>query len=504
MKKHNTLFSNVTPPTTKIARPKKVFTTPVQGNLGKGLTSEQYHGILNNIGDLQDKTAVQRADYNAYVEKNEKATVRSDYNIADITELAKSLELLIYDLQNKFKVQDKWNAIFKQSLKESGDPSSILAVINGESEDLKRRIAELERKLSDAIKGNQDLFNSQSMSQDSQSIQIQNLIRILQELPGFVTNIESICNKADGGFELKYKTIKFDNINLDAELPQKPPSTDSTEEEYKKVDDGRDYDGDEQFGTPDPEGEKDDGLEKEEIVTDPMSSAETAVTVSSPTDMKFNALYAEQTKLTDVNKSLTEMKNAITSLQSSTPTIVTLFSAMITVYAGGPGISSKLLASDALSLSVTRSPNQWNLTVTVSSTSLDFTLASVVTSTITARGATSFEDDHYQSRGDGPFSSIVNRISSSSSRSYSVDLKQYSQGDGNNDSWGEDQWNGKNGVFQFYIVGFGTIGTVAGQSPTVNVTIPNAPEFTASCGERVETPIEPTPEPEPEPAPEET
>lgn len=503
MRKHNMLLGTAAPPTKSFQKPKQVITTPMGGGSGTSLTHQQYSNILKNINQLHEQGAVQRKEYEEYVDYNEKATVRSDYNINEITTLAKSLELLIYDLQRKLKVQDKWNEYFKTQINLLNDDSGITNIIDSRISQVSDKLQEAEDRLNNNLANNNsgEVYDRVEVLEK----QVKNLVRILERLPGFVTSIDSICNKDAGGFDIKYKTISFDDIDLNAELPVVPdeePDTDP-EEDY----DNRDPNGGEEE-IPDYPWDKPDVPDPEPIL-DPISSAQTEVTLTSPVDMKFSKLYADSTKLTDINKALTEtkdaitqIKTAITSLQSSTPTIIPLFVATINVYQGGPAIGAKVLASNDLSLGISRSANQWNLTLTIKSTSTEFSLYGVSTSIISGHDAPDYNDELHSGRGDGVFTTIVNRIYSSSKRDWGIDLRQYSQGNENNNSWGGDQWDGTHGVYAFYIIGFGTIGTTSSSSsPTVNITPPTVPttaDFTESCGAKSEVEIKPEPEPEPE------
>lgn len=322
MRKHNTLFGTATQPTKKFETPKRVVTVPTSGNLGKGLTHEQYKNILDNIDDLQNKATIQRNDYDAYVDYNEKATTRSDYNIADITELAKSLERLIYDLQQKQKQQEKWNAYFKQLLIGASDRSDVTAIFDEQLAQLEDKLRALELKLENSFdtSGITELF--QTMEQ--QTKQIQNLVRILKQLPGFVTSIDKLCTIENGGFTITFQTVKFDNINLDAELPVEP-DPDPDEEIEGDVSEDKEADGgDEESSVPE-DNRTDDTPDP---VLDPIKSALTEVTLTSPADFKFknlfadnvtvtNTITAETSKIEDVNESIKALSDGLTALAAA-------------------------------------------------------------------------------------------------------------------------------------------------------------------------------------------
>ena len=455
MRKHNTFNSRVIPPTTTIVRPKKVFTTPVQGNLGKGLTSEQYNGILGNIGDLQEKAAVQRSEYDAYVEKNEKATVRSDYNIADITALAKSLELLIYDLQNKLKKQDKWNALFNQQISQASDSSGVLEIVQSRIDQLDDKIKRVTDELKQSVEGLSGVTNQLNGDASGQTKQIQNLVRILQALPGFVTDIESICNKADGGFDITFKTVKFDNIDLDAELPEEP---DTEPEEPVEPDDGKDDSGGEEEPNPD---DREDEPEPEPN-TNPISSAQTSVTVTSPTDIAFNNIYAD---------------NVVTPTPPKEAAIEVIYSGYISLWQQGDSWRLAQYGKYAYQGEPTTEVNDVNLYLHFP-TGHSITSVSV-TPKRTARGDTS-------GRNAGGLVTVYADLVGNKS----VRFWQISQSDSNNDSWGIDAWKPDAGITDIWVTVFGA--TTSSSSSTEPI-----PALTPSCGERIETPIEPEPEPEP-------
>ncbi len=462
MRKHNTFNSRVIPPTTTIVRPKKVFTTPVQGNLGKGLTSEQYNGILGNIGDLQEKAAVQRSEYDAYVEKNEKATVRSDYNIADITALAKSLELLIYDLQNKLKKQDKWNALFNQQISQASDSSGVLEIVQSRIDQLDDKIKRVTDELKQSVEGLSGVTNQLNGDASGQTKQIKNLIRILQALPGFVTNIDSVCNKADGGFEINYSAVKFDNIDLDAEIPgedEKGDIIDPNEPEEPEPGDSRDPSGDDEE-EPNPDDREDEP--EPEPNTNPVSSAETKVTVTSPTDIAFDNVYAN---------------NVITPTPPKEAAIEVIYSGYISLWQDGAQWRLAQYGKYAYQGEPTAEVNDVNLYLRFP-TGHSITSVSV-TPKRTARGDTS-------GRNAGGLVTVYADLVDSKS----VRFWQISQSDSNNDSWGIDQWKPDAGITDIWVTVFGA--TTSSSSSTEPI-----PTLTPSCGERIETPIEPEPEPEP-------
>lgn len=320
--RHNTLFNKVTPPPKHFTKPKKVVTVPVTGNLGKGLTREQYQGILGSIDNLNEATAVQRKEYDAYVDYNEKATVRSDYNIADITKLAKSLERLIDDLQKKWKVQEKWNAYFKQALASLSENNDINILVDDKVSMLEQKIKDLEDQLNSLDLNS--LVVEYTQNNESSSKYIQNLLRVLQQLPGIVTDIEAICTKAEGGFTIKYKTVKLSDIDLDAELPEPEPDPNEPKDPEPEIPYPEDPDNEES-------GEYDEdklGKPKDPKGTDAVKSKQTEVELSSPTDFKFknlfadnvtvtNTITAETSEIKDVNASIQALSDGLTALAAA-------------------------------------------------------------------------------------------------------------------------------------------------------------------------------------------
>ena len=473
MKQHNTLFGKATPYTKQFSLPKRVVTTPVNGNLGKGLTHEQYKDILDNIDSLKDKTTAQGMSFDEYVTYNEKATVRSDYNIADITELAKSLELLIYDLQRKWKQQEKWNKYMKQLILSAGDMTNISVLIDDKISELEQRIMELEKQLGST--NNNDSTVEVTNELEEQLNKIKNIERILKDIPGIVTDIASICNIAEGGFTLEYHTAKFSDIDLDAEVPEED------EPGSEVVDPGGD-------DSEEPSGEVvDPGGDDEPVNTEAYKSNLQKITVASPTDMSFNKLYASTTSLTDIHRTLEQMKSAIEQIQSTPvstgPKMTVLFSAEITIYQSGPSITKQVSAFDGLKLADKISANKYNLTLDVSATDgTIFELTSVCTNVITTNNV-SFVDEAHSGRSNGGLVSILSSISSGTGNNYTVYFQQFCQSDDNNDSWKNYWWESGKATQKFSVTGFGTIkdSTSGSSVPPVDITIPELSTLSPSC-----------------------
>lgn len=501
MRQHNMLLGQATLPKKQVTRPKQVLTGGVLGNTGRGLSYQQYQGLVKGIDNLKETTTVQRKEYDEYVDYNEKATVRSDYNIADMTKLAKSLEHIIDDLRKKWAVQEKWNAYFKQMIENANNGVVSESTLESRLDALQSQIQQLQNK----DNSNTLVTLSQGIQQqlDEKTKQITNLVRILQQLPGFVTSIDEICNKLDGGFDIKYKTVSFDDIDLDAELPVEPDSEDDNI--LNQPSENPDA-GDTEEELPQPENPNPDEPDPEPVL-DPISSAQTEVTLTSPADMKFSKLYADSTKLTDINTSLNgtktaieQIKNAIVSLQSSTPTITIVYVATINVYESGPVVINSRGSSSDMKFSCSR--DRCRLTLNVTSTSTQFRIDSAVCNLRFAENHADFGGGEHSGRGSGAMSVLACRAYSSSNTNWSVDVYQFAQGNSNNNSWFSPEWNGKQGVFTIDVIAFGTIGTTSSSSsPTVNITPPTVPtttDFTQSCGTSTSKEIPPEPKPEPE------
>lgn len=498
MRKHNTLFGTATQPTKKFETPKRVVTVPTSGNLGKGLTHEQYKNILDNIDDLQNKATIQRNDYDAYVDYNEKATTRSDYNIADITELAKSLERLIYDLQQKQKQQEKWNAYFKQLLIGASDRSDVTAIFDEQLAQLEDKLRALELKLENSFdtSGITELF--QTMEQ--QTKQIQNLVRILKQLPGFVTSIEKICSTSTST-ELVYNTIKFDSIDLDAELPVEP-DPDPDEEIEGEVSEDKDADGgDEESSIPE-DNRTDDTPDP---VLDPIKSALTEVTMQFPSTLIANRVAGEHSQFADINSTLKQMKDAIESLASaeSTEGISILFTAYIKI-TGTQDAPSAILASkrtfdDGLSLKLRVNGRTLYLEVEHSTTM--FTIYSVSTNIVDSRDGTNYTPDKQNSGdGNGGLVSVSTKITNDNQYKQTVMFRQFSQGNDHNNSWSDDNWYGGYGVTGLFVTGYGVYTKSSSSSSGITIDLPTeiAKDQLAGCGTKTEKDITPKPEPAPE------
>ena len=475
MKQHNTLFGKATPYTKQFSLPKRVVTTPVNGNLGKGLTHEQYKDILDNIDSLKDKTTAQGMSFDEYVTYNEKATVRSDYNIADITELAKSLELLIYDLQRKWKQQEKWNKYMKQLILSAGDMTNISVLIDDKISELEQRMAQLELMINS--NNSNDLEVNINNEFGDQLNKIKNIERILKGLPGIVTNIDSICNKEEGGFQLNYNTIKFSDINLDAELPDEEPD-----------DDVEEVPGDADSSAPDADQDTSDITEESDGKgVSAYEQNATVVSMSSPTEMSFSKVYAPSTSLTDIHSTLEQMKSAIEQIQSTPvstgPKMTVLFSAEITIYQSGPLITKQVSAFDGLKLTDKISANKFNLTLDVSATDgTAFELTSVCTNVITTNNV-SFVDESHSGRSNGGLISILSSISSGVGNNYTVSFQQFCQSDDNNDSWKNYWWESGKATQKFSVTGFGTIKDSSSSSSgsPVDITLPELSTLSPSC-----------------------
>ena len=515
MRKHNTLLGQATLPKKQFTRPKQVLTGGVLGNTGRGLSYQQYQGLVKGIDGLKDATTVQRKEYDEYVDYNEKATVRSDYNIEDITRLAKSLEHIIDDLRNKWKVQQKWNSYFNFMISNASDPTNTNVIIDDRVTELKQQINELQRQITSG-QDNSAIIELRNEF-DQITVQAKNILRVLQSIPGIVTSLDSICNRTENGFEIKYKTINFKDIDLNAALP-------------KDMEDPDENDGD---ANPDA-GEPDASLPTEGGGGDPpapggynpdeddrgqpippegepaFSQAQKETILVSPVDMKFSKLYAESTKLTDINKALTEtktaieqIKTAITSLQSSTPTVTIVYVATINVYENGPVVVNSRGSSSDMKFSC--SSDRCRLTLNVTSTSTPFRIESAVCNLKFAENHADFGGGEHNGNGPGAMSVLACRAYSSSTTNWSVDVYQFAQGNANNNSWYSPQWGSDRGVFTIDVIAFGTIGTTSSSSsPTVNITPPTVPttaDFSPSCGDKTEVEIKPEPAPEPEPEP---
>ena len=495
MRQHNTLFNKVTPPPKHFSKPKQVVTVPISGSSGKGLTNEQYRGILNGIDTLNEATAVQRKEYNSYVEYNEKATVRSDYNIADMTKLAKSLERLIDELQKKQAVQDKWNTYFNQMIKGAKNGAVSESTLEARLKSLQDQIDAIKKQSS--VDNTTDSILELTNQLEEKTKQITNIVRVLEQLPGFVVSIDKVCNRTEGGFEIIYKTISFKDIDLNAELPEVDDGIPETD--VPDLEDG----GDEGEVIP-PDGNYED--DDPPPVTDPVKTAGTEVKLVSPEDMKFSKLYANSTKLTDINISLTETKTAIeqikaaiTQLSANNSPLGVIFSAEIQLFSTTRAlVVNKACAISDLSFSIT--VEGYNMSLSVSSATTDFKIYGVSTNLIYTGNSANYNNQHKSGRGWGGLQVIHSRISGSSNKKYSIDMQQFAQGNDNNNSWQNEQWTNTGGITQFHVIAVGTIGTTSSSSsPTVNITpptVPNTAEFSPSCGDKTEVPIEPEPAPE--------
>lgn len=501
MRKHNTLLGQAILPKKQFTRPKQVLTGGVLGNTGRGLSYQQYQGLVKGIDNLKDTTTVQRKEYDEYVDYNEKATVRSDYNIEDITRLAKSLEHIIDDLQEKWKVQQKWNDYFKLMISNASDPTNTNVLIDDRVAQLNQQIDQLRAEFSSS--NSNDAYVELNLKLEESVRQVKNLLRVLQALPGIVAGIDSICNKTDGGFEIKYKTVKLKDIDLDAALPNEPDDSISDADSMPDESDGNDVNDAE---TTPGEDEIEEPIPEEGI--DPFKESFTQVTLQSPADMKFSKLYADNTKLTDINTSLTEtktaieqIKDAITQLSANNSPLGVIFSAEIQLFSTTHAlVVNKACAISDLSFSIT--VEGYNLSLSVSSATTDFKIYGVSTNLIYTGNSANYNNQYKSGNGWGGLQVIHSRISGSSNKKYSIDMQQFAQKNDKNHSWQNEQWTNTGGITQFHVIAVGTIGTTSSSSsPTVNITpptVPNTAEFVQSCGTSTSEDIIPEPEPEEE------
>lgn len=490
MKQHNTLFTKVTPHTTQYATPKRVQTIPISGNLGKGLTHEQYKSMLDNISDLQDKANTQRMDYDEYVDYNEKATVRSDYNIADITELAKSLERLIWELQRKQKKQDKWNAYLKQLVLDNGGLNDLSALFDDKIAQLEQKLAELEAKLNDNS-GLNDVLVQVFTTFDNYLTKIKNIERILNAIPYIITDIEAICNKADGGFLLKYKAAKLSEIDLDAELPLEEEEDDTEEEpsEEPAEEDTTDED------TADDEETEDDPMEG--LGTDASKTVVTEMVLASPEDMSFANLYADYIHFPELTDALESTKDAIGTVESSASNITTIFSGELTINSGGGvTVASTFYSSDSI--------NHATASIAGAILSLSLNTKDPVQISSVCTNPRNIAHNIKGGRSAGGLVSIHAQAQKfGSTESNTINFYQYAQSNSNNDSWGQYNWTADSGITGFYVTVFGTVSTsgVTGGSSS-DIPIPDSDVLIPTCSsDRTDPGLEPRPEPEPEPEP---
>lgn len=164
-------------------------------------------------------------------------------------------------------------------------------------------------------------------------------------------------------------------------------------------------------------------------------------------------------------------------------------------------ISSKTAAFDDLSLTTHISGR--TLYVSATSTSTKFTIEAATVNLRTGRSADNYTPDKQNSgNGNSGLVAVYTRVSSSTTNNYEIQLRQFSQGNENNNSWSDDKWYGNYGVQTFYLVAFGTV-------DVGNIEIPEIPNlgggssgsstFTPACSTKTEKDITPKPEPKPEP-----
>lgn len=490
MKQHNTLLGKATPYTKQFTQPKKVN---AMGNLGNGLSYAQYKGILDSVDELKDKADAQRMDYEEYVDYNEKATIRSDYNIADITELAKSLERLIWELQQKMKKQDKWNKYLKQLILNAGDTTSLSTLMDDKVTMLEQKIKDLEDQLNSLDLNS--LVVEFTQNNESSSKYIQNLLRVLQQLPGIVTDIEAICNKDGGGFTIKYKTVNLQDIDLDADLPEPEPDPDDPEYAAPEIpypedaDSGEtgDYNEDELDKPKDPKG------------TDAVKSKQTEIELASPKDMSFDNLYANTTSFDDINKALTATKSAITSVEATASPLGVVFAGKVTVTSKSGSVTvSGLFANGGTATAHINDSDKGTIKLTLS-----FDEAVQIYSVLTTITATA--GNQTGGRSAGGLASVYAKMSGESSLASTdqvISFSQYSQANADNDAWKCYDWTTEYGITSFYVTVIGVVSTSSsgGGSSSGDITVPSTGTLSANCStSKTSKDVTPKPEPEEEP-----
>lgn len=486
MRQHNTLLGKATPYTKQFTQPKKVN---AMGNLGNGLSYAQYQGILNSVDELKDKADVQRMDYEEYVDYNEKATIRSDYNIADITELAKSLERLIGELQQKMKKQDKWNKYLKQLILNAGDTTNISVLMDDKVSMLEQKIKDLEDQLNSLDLNS--LVVEFTQNNESSSKYIQNLLRVLQQLPGIVTDIEAICNKDGGGFTIKYKTVNLQDIDLDADLPEPEPDPNEPEDPGPEIPYPEDPDNEET-------GDYDEellGKPKDPKGTDAVKSKQTEIELASPKDMSFDSLYANSTSFTDINNALTATKSAITSVEATASPLGIVFAGKVTVTSTSGSVTvNGLFANGGTATAHVNDSDKCTIQLSLSFNEAVTIYSVLTTITATAHNSTS-------GRSAGGLASIYAKVSiTSASTDQIIRFSQYSQGNSDNDSWKWYIWTADDGITSFYVtvIGVASSSSSGGGSSSNDITIPSTGTLSTSCS-TIKTEKDVTPEPKPEP-----
>lgn len=472
MRKHNILFSTAVPQSKQFTKPKQVVTAPITGNLGKGLTREQYQGLLNSIDDLNTTTAVQHKEYDDYVEYNEKATVRSDYNIEDITKLAKSLEKIVDDLWHRWKQQEKWNEYFKQMILNAGDNTNTNILIDDKTSVLQQQIDQLRAQLSSSNDNSQ--FVELNLKMEDSNKQIQNLLRVLQQIPGLVTDIAAICNKSEGGFSIKYQTVQFKDIDLDAELPNVPddtPMADNTPDESEggDVSESTDMPGEDQLDEEIPE-------EGENAVTKNLTEVE----LSSPTSMKFSTIYADTSSISDINTALESTKDAVQTVEAVASPLGVVFAGRVTVTNASGSINVTGLFANGGIATASRSDSAKYI-IKLSLSFNDHVKVYSVLTTITATA-----NNQYSGRSAGGLASIYAEVVGGddlATYDQTINFIQFSQANADNDSWKCYDWTTEYGITSFYVTVVGVASTSSSSSggSSGDITIPQTGTLSTEC-----------------------